>query len=256
MSSDSLPPIIIMRILRELGKFPEVVAELRENPQLFHVLHNNADLVVKMVHSPDARSALARLRAMAAALRIVAAPQSDPAPAASPLNMHTAHSDPSLAARHAFTSMIASIDPKNPPAFTAVAAQAIENPRKIFLFGETADKVQDAVQTLVCHAPSLIKEIIRCQGKFPAPEAPWILELEHEFFHVAARNIVRPVCAGAVDSLRRQQAISSGTERALDITPEALDALLEKNKDVGATFLLDTDGLSNRKAAARPQRPK
>ena len=253
--SSEVPPIIMMRILRELGKFPEVVAELRDNPQLFHVLHNNPDLVAKMVHSPDARSAIARLRAMAAALRIVAAPPSNPAPAASPLNMHAAHSDPALAARHGFTSMIASTDPKNPPAFTPVAAQAIENPRKIFLFGDTADRVQDAVQTLVCHAPLLIKEIIRCQGKFPAPEAPWILELEHEFFHVAARDIVRPVCAGAVDSLRRQQAISSGTEKPMDITPDALDALLEKNKDVGATFLLDT-GLNNRKTASRPQRPK
>ena len=72
---------------------------------------------------------------------------------------------------------------------------------------------------------------------------------------MAARDIVRPVCAGAVDSLRRQQAISSGTEKPMDITPDALDALLEKNKDVGATFLLDT-GLNNRKTASRPQRPK
>ena len=259
-ASTELTPIMIVRIMRELGKFPEVVAALRADSQLLHILHDNTDLKMKMINSPDARTALSRLRAMAAALRIVPAPlAAPPLPTVSPLNLNVVGSDPILVTRSSYASMIASTDVKNPPAFTEVAAQAIDNPRAVFLYGETADKVQDAVQTVSSYAPTLVREIVRAHGKFPAPDAQWVLELQHEFFRQAARDIVRPVCAGAVDSFRRQQAISSGTEKPHDITSDALDALLEKNKDIGATFLLvvDMNALkSTGRKSATTHRPK
>ena len=89
-----------------------------------------------------------------------------------------------------------------------------------------------------------MKEIIRGHGKFPAPDAEWVMELEHEYFRMAAREIVRPVCMALVDSVRRRQAIALGVTKPDETTAQQLDTLLESNRDVGATYLIDAEAFN------------
>ena len=232
-----------IRTIRLFAHFPEVHTMLMSDDRYLIVVASNTELREAMLRDPDAKKALARLRMVARSLEIATAEATPNTEVPrNPLNLAFEQHDPVIATRDAFLALIpGATDPTRTPQFTPAVGLLRSNPRSVIMFGETADTVQDAVQTLSAQAPTVIQELIANKGKFTDPTERWMLELQHEFFTQCARDIVRPVCEGAVNYLMRKKATLTGTTRPEDITQTYLDELLGKNTDIGAQFLIDKD---------------